>query len=404
LAKLDSHEDRVKSLLLAYSNYQLLGILSSFLKQTKVVLSEVPLQVAKKRERAAILAKLLLIPAEPKLGHLHPKDFMDEELWKRIEEKRQQVGEHWASTRNKWGLTRRKQIPTDRAFWQQRARRGLFSEKKRADSDELPPSKAKVEELIVHVQHLFEEQGRKCRTCGVQLTTVPTREWTNGSIDRIVPGIKGGTYGLANVEILCHGCNTVKYWYPLQTFMVLIGTLAELPRQIDTSHLNINHRILRKPIDRIEMANIVLPWCKLKLRSTYAVKKREGCDWNFKAKRSTLKLADIMSMVKARWIGDGFVQEACGARVPLGLVGLDRIDPEGGYRAGNVRLLLTGLNLLKNDSPNDTRIVGYLNHLSNNAKVIGDAEAARSESNLLPLQRYAMPDALWAYTELYIPF
>lgn len=116
-------------------------------------------------------------------------------------------------------------------------------------------------------------------------------------------------------------------------------------------------------------------------------RKEEGQSWTFKAKRSTLKLSDVLKMVRSRWIGHGFVEDACGLKVPLGLVGLDRIDPEGGYRVGNVRLLLTGLNLLKNNCIDDSLIIGYLNHLKSSQNVRIEAQCAVDCGELLPLEK-----------------
>lgn len=53
-----------------------------------------------------------------------------------------------------------------------------------------------------------------------------------------------------------------------------------------------------------------------------------------------------------------------GAELPLALARLDRLDPRQAYRKGNVRLLLGGLNMLRNSLADDKLLFAYLTRLA----------------------------------------
>lgn len=60
-------------------------------------------------------------------------------------------------------------------------------------------------------------------------------------------------------------------------------------------------------------------------------------------------------MLQERWLGDDFLEDATGARIPLLITTIDRVDSDKGYEAGNARLLLYGWNILNRDK-NDREI------------------------------------------------
>lgn len=223
--------------------------------------------------------------------------------------------------------------------------------------------------------------------CKVELTTRNTRAWTNGSVDRVVPGARGGLYVRDNVQIVCGACNVVKYWYALHSAKVLLGRLGKISFSHDNGYLLLTPLLKMQDIEKTEMNRLVLPWCRLKLRQTYVVRRKHGKHWRYKNKKSDLTLSGIVDLVKSRWIGKGYVQDTSGLQAPLHLLGLDRIDPDGGYRVGNIRLLLTGLNFLKNNSANDKQVIQYLLHLKSSDFVHQEALKFSSEGHELPLHQ-----------------
>lgn len=345
------------------------------------------LEVLKREEFATILARVLSISKDTKLGLLTASDYIEDVLWKKMEATREKKYSRFAARKGKVARRSRMDISTPRSFWHRKARVALCTEHKGDRWVHSQSGKKIMDDFGATLRHLFEEQGRCCKLCHVKLRTLQTRAWTNGSIDRIIPGSNRGRYVENNVQLLCKGCNMVKFWYPLASAKVLLGELGRL--SLSQSDEWVESSVIKspRPIQAIEYTKIVLPWCKHKLENTYykSEKWQKAQRQNYICKTSTLTLSEIVELVESSWLGEGFVRDASGLNVPLGLVGLDRIDPNQGYQIGNVRLLLIGLNLLKSDSPDDKEVIEYLKHLKDSFFVKVEAEKAISEDHSLPL-------------------
>lgn len=57
---------------------------------------------------------------------------------------------------------------------------------------------------------LYGEQGGFCKGCGEHFQP------QHLTLDRIIPGAKGGTYHKENVQLLCHSCNSIKGDRPME--------------------------------------------------------------------------------------------------------------------------------------------------------------------------------------------
>jgi 5-methylcytosine-specific restriction endonuclease McrA len=375
-------------LLMTYRKNQLLGISAAFLSQTSERLSLGSTRVMNKREMAFTMAELLVTSEDKKLGDLDPRDFMNEDICLRMMQAKSEQSRLIASKQSSLKKRVGKRVPTPRSFWQYRAREALRRETKDLSSKgQSQKVKKQTDQLSVILRHKFEVQRRRCKMCDAQLLTKYTRAWNNGSVDRRIPGVRGGQYTEDNIQILCVGCNLVKYWFSIPSATVLLGCLAAANFAHENSCLVGFDPDKPEVIEEGVLKSAVLPWCQDKVRNSHLVKKVVGKGWHFRDKHSTLVVSDLLTLVKRRWLGGGYVLDDAGIRAPLGLMSIDRIDSSGNYAVDNVRLLLTGLNLLKNDSQDDTNIIGYLDHLKANEMVRRQAIAASREGHHLPLHK-----------------
>jgi hypothetical protein len=387
LSCVDSSSRREELLLRAYSRHQMLRILKVFFDQMRKKVSTSMLDVLKKEDFATILARVLSVSKDTKLGMLTASDYVEDVLWKKMEAIRKKKDSRFAAKRRKVARRSRMDIGTPRSFWHRKARVALCTEYKGDRWVHSQAGKKIMDDFGATLRHLFEEQGRCCKLCHVRMRTLQTRAWTNGSIDRIIPGTSGGRYVEDNVHLLCKGCNMVKFWYPLASAKILLGELGRLSLSQSDEWVESSVITSPRPIEAVEYTKIILPWCKHKLENTYykSEKWQKAQKHKYTFKTSTLTLSEIVELVESNWLGEGFVKDTSGLKVALGLVGLDRIDSNQGYHIENVRLLLIGLNLLKSDSPDDKEVIGYLKHLRQSSFVKVEAEKAVSEGHSLPL-------------------
>lgn len=78
-----------------------------------------------------------------------------------------------------------------------------------------------------------------------------------------------------------------------------------------------------------------------------------------KDKECTLRTAQLQKMARESMVGQGIVRLHAGKDLPLPLATLDRIDPNDGYHAYNVRFSLLGLNNLRNDARDEVPLIKY---------------------------------------------
>lgn len=376
---------RIELLLVAYSRYQMLRILLVFFDQMRKRVSKIMLEILRKKEFATILADVLVIAKSTKVGLLTASDFVNKEVWVKMETKRIKEIPIFVARQKLLAPQKGAKVDTPRSFWHRKARVARCTERRGSRWIRTEAGRKVVEDFSALLCHMYEEQRRCCKICLVRLTTRQTRAWTNGSIDRIIPGSKGGQYVEDNVQLLCKACNLVKFWYTLPSAKILIGQLGSISLAERASRLEPSKRPVVKSIEDTELNRIVLPWCRRKLENTYYEGATKGKNYAWKEKCSSLELSDLIGMIETNWLGGGFVQDASGLQVPLGLVGLDRVDPNGGYCLENVRLLLIGLNLLKRDDPDDSQVKGYLTHLNGSAFVQSEARKAMRDGHKLPL-------------------
>ncbi len=236
-----------------------------------------------------------------------------------------------------------------------------------------------VDEIFTTIQQLREAQHDHCATCAVALLL--TRQgrgeehhnFQQASIDAILPRSKGGTYSLENTQLLCQACNFGKgsmsqdQWQSValpklateQNFVIADGVISPLLSDVSTP-------------THSERAAIT-SWAKVFLdKQFYAHQVRRQKDW-------VVSEQQLVGLVERVWLGGGYIRDATGMPWPLALASLDRIDSSLGYQDGNLRLITTGLNGLKN-SFSDTILVNYLMHLkTNSARIVERAHAIQRE-------------------------
>lgn len=72
-----------------------------------------------------------------------------------------------------------------------------------------------------------------------------------------------------------------------------------------------------------------------------------------KVKDVTVSVEDLTELILNSTTANGDVVDATGLTWPWEMLSPDRIDPNRGYVKGNIRWLLTGLNLFRRDCPSD---------------------------------------------------
>lgn len=82
LSCVDSSSRREELILRAYNRHQMLRILKVFFDQMRKKVSTPMLEVLKREEFATILARVLSVGKDTKLGMLTPSDYIEDVLWK----------------------------------------------------------------------------------------------------------------------------------------------------------------------------------------------------------------------------------------------------------------------------------------------------------------------------------
>ncbi|CAO1629763.1 unnamed protein product [Jaminaea pallidilutea] len=226
------------------------------------------------------------------------------------------------------------------------------------------PPPEKIKELTLIYRQLWEETPN-CPLCGVELTAIneveaaeQTRKGvrsTNASMDRKTPGSQGGRYEANNLQCMCAGCNYLKLHY---TFEATVDTVKRLRDARATWKSSSNGFIALErepssvPATAAQRAKIE-KWaeCKRRSLSSGAEKRQLSC---------TVSVTDITKMLLDRMCAAMLFQDAVGMVLPLEQLSIDRIDPMKGYEPTNIRLLLTQLNMIRRECPDDEPIIRYI--------------------------------------------
>lgn len=146
---MNSHEMRVKSLMMAYSDNQLRFILNAFLYQMQDRVGLGALNVLTKYEKAVVLERIFILPQSSRLGDLHSKSFFNEMQWSRMEVEMALNKSRLATNRDQFGPRRSARVLTSRTYWQQRGRRALLREQRDRDKASTKPSRKQIEESLI---------------------------------------------------------------------------------------------------------------------------------------------------------------------------------------------------------------------------------------------------------------
>lgn len=212
-----------------------------------------------KDEIMSVLIMVLMLSKDISLESLDASTFFKKKVWDeiqgRVQAQTNRLNNEWFA--GKKALT--KAVPSPRQYWRTRADRALERESGKN------PEIEDIIQLATILRETHECQHGHCNICHVDLTMAQSG-WTNASVDRIVPGQKGGKYEKANIQLLCVGCNMLKYWYSLESAKQLIKTLAKTSWTFDGEVVKSNSKPKeRKRMTEIEKECLVLPWCARQL-------------------------------------------------------------------------------------------------------------------------------------------
>ncbi|KZV79056.1 hypothetical protein EXIGLDRAFT_707852 [Exidia glandulosa HHB12029] len=193
-----------------------------------------------------------------------------------------------------------------------------------------------------------DRQGWRCAGCDVvfaEITGAPTQGY--GAIqqlspDCIVPRLSKGRYVEGNVQLLCLGCQCMKGWLSSRHFDLLLrGLVVPTPIPDEESVRQWSQKLQASIIRRVRTAG------------------QERKAGNLAQDGASRKLVALLE--KQRW--KCLVSKVV---MPLCVASLDRIDNARGYDLKNVRIVLTGINLLMNPcwrAVTDDDIAKYLDRL-----------------------------------------
>ncbi|UZJ51197.1 hypothetical protein CBS101457_000517 [Exobasidium rhododendri] len=243
-----------------------------------------------------------------------------------------------------------------------------------------------LQRLYLQYCELLDLQEERCNACEALLdlrscvrhVTDEDREESRcnvnrASLDRIIPFSSGGSYfDAGNVQLLCIGCQMIKCSLPWSNFLFLTADFAKLKLTVDPStRLLLPVPRESKAVTSKDTQIYIRPWTSVKLGQIRSIQFTAIKNPARKYKNCDLTREQLEQLVKSVWIGDGSgkVYDATGLPIALALCGLDRIDPDGHYTISNVRILYTGFNLLRNDSPHDMRIVNAHKNIIRSEKI-----------------------------------
>ncbi|UZJ51036.1 hypothetical protein CBS101457_000356 [Exobasidium rhododendri] len=373
----ETHQERVHVIMVKFSEWQIQNIFRVFMVQLQGPTSTGTLIVVNKDQNAEALAKLFMLPKETRLYTLDIKDFVDVATYQNLLGRQHFVRERLAVVEFAQQSTLPR-IATFWSFWSIRAVASMYRQRKEDGATvDQATKKQQNKALKDFVMHLFRMQDFKCNLCDLPLTTFINRCFSNGSIDRRLPGQKGGRYDdFTNIQVVCKCCNLSKFHYSSGSAAVQAGIIAKSKYKVTSNLLFDGDRkvIAKVPIEGSEMKLLVEPWCRKLLRNKQGQNKV----------KCTLDKQFLIDLVADRWIGKGLVEDVSGARLYLYSMQLDRIDSSKGYHKDNVRLLNAGANLIKSDSEDDKEYIRWLDHLFRNEKVIDLHDQALAQGHKLP--------------------
>jgi hypothetical protein len=321
---------------------------------------------------ARVASEILTTDKSVHIHRLYVRDYLTTQELSRYVEARAASGELIGLQRELFKAYRDNERHTTRAFWNRKAHGAA---RRQFSTDR--PLVQKVDELTWLFEDIFRQQDGQCLYCCAPLRVSKGKAWNNASPDRRVSAKKGGEYSKSNVDILCVGCQFCKWWYTPSEFFVLLLAIANAEWTVKDRLLHSIKPDLPVSISKIDIKILAGPWCK-KIFS--GMRERKDCD-------STLD--DLMTLLQDRWMGDGMLVDEAGVIAPLETFSIDRLDSSIGYKNGNARLLLWGLNSLKGDDEDDLTVIKYLQHLRNNrGQIQAEVDKLHKHEVRLPLQQH----------------
>lgn len=199
-------------------------------------------------------------------------------------------------------------------------------------------------------------------------------------MDRKQPGSQGGRYVADNLECMCAGCNYVKSHGSFEAAAEIVRRLREARTKWQVSEngfVALETEPSSMPETAAQRAKIQ-KWaeCKRRSLSSGAEKRQLSC---------TVSVTDITEMLLDRMCAAMLFQDAVGMVLTLQELSIDRIDPRKGYEPTNISLLLTQLNMIRGECPDDEPIIRYVEGICDQRtfKSARDQHPARSHYHLL---------------------
>jgi hypothetical protein len=359
------------SLLGVYSRNQLCGILVAFFSYSKEPVGDRMLNVTlNKHELARIASEVLIIDEATHIHCLHIRNYLTTDELTRYVKSRAASGDLVIQHRELFEAYRDNERYTTRAFWNKKAHGAA----RRQLATDHPPQE-KVDELTWLFEEIFRQQDGECLYCCAPLRISKGKAWNNASPDRRVSAKKGGEYTKGNIDILCVGFQFCKWWYKPSEFRVLLLAKADAQWYVKEGVLSSSKRSLRVLLSQSDLENLVGPWCK---KMISAMQERKECEMTFD---------DVMTLLQDSWMGNGLLVDEAGVIAPLETFSIDRLDSSIGYKNGNARLLLWGLNNLKGDDKDDLTVIKYLQHLrTSQGRIQIEIKKLQKHEIRLPLQ------------------
>jgi hypothetical protein len=325
----------------------LCGILIAFFSHSKEPLGDRMLNAAtNKQGLTRIAAEVLLTDLSIQLHKLYIRDYFTKEELEEYVKCRAASREVIKEQRDALKSYRRNIRFTLRMFWNAKAHGAA----RRQLKTNHPPQEF-VNELAWLFEDIFRQQKGRCMYCFAPLRVSKGKAWNNASPDRRAPAKREGEYSRHNVDIVCVGCQSCKWWYRPTEFRVLVHTMAHAHWKVKTLLLLNSEPKLPVEMSVVEKEKLVIPWCKKVLN---ALRTRRHC---------LLDVNDLITLLQTNWMGKGFVKDSAGIAGPLEIMSIDRLNSSAAYVKGNIRLLLWGLNNLKKNDANDLHVIKYLQHL-----------------------------------------
>jgi hypothetical protein len=108
-----------------------------------------------------------------------------------------------------------------------------------------------------------------------------------------------------------------------------------------------------------------------------------------------ITVSELIKITKDRMVTEHTYRDASGVELPLYLSSSDRIDPDEAYTADNVRLFVTGLNMLRRRCRSDAPVVAWPGQIPQTA-----IERSRRMQRLCMIPRLRLIVALSRYQEV----